>query len=613
MKKDNYLKNVFRTLFSNKGRFLGNFAVSLLSVLITSGLGVLPNAFKESYLKNYEVQKVPDIILTSKAKTGFTQEQIDKILTYPELESAETLLSMDTELEGKYYRFYIRDFQNGKMDIPNLTQGKMPSNKGEVLALSGNNVRDNLKIGDKFTFPTMSLFSLTDITVVGLGESPLYAHNGGNRVRLEDESNKSNVAAIFYVDKRYVYSFLDKWKSDIYISLPTQHKYMTPEYKHEMERKRDALVEYIGGKEKAVGLTLEENESYALYSNYTDKIRLISYIFPLFFILVGALVNSITVNRLVQDERLQIGTFVSLGEPKHWIIGKYTAFSCVSVGVGALVGYFAGASALPPVVLPAYASVFRMHGMVWDFFSIVGIFTFLALFLLAYVITALTVWLYLNEKPARLLHEKAPKPGKRILLERIGFIWKHLSFSIKSMFRNIFRLKKNFILTSLAVGGSTLLVFVGFSLLNVSDALVNDELFKTVASSMGTISTTIIMLAVAMAVVIVYLLANMNIEERKREIATLKVLGYHENQCCMYCFREIGLVAALASLISLPIDAYITSWVFTFLGFGSLSDVKWWSYVLSFVVILLATAIVNLLLIHRISKIDTTTSLQTTE
>lgn len=609
MKKDTYLRNVFRTLFSHKGRFFGNFAVSFLALLITTGLGVLPNGTGESYAKTFENNLTPDLILTSKAKTGFSQEEIDKVLIYPGLDAAETLFTMDTELNGEYYRFYIRDFEHGTLDIPTLKQGRMPLGRGEVIALEGNNVRAKRSVGDKFTFDSMGLFGLNDITVTGVATSPLYTHAGGNRVRLEDQSNKSNVVAVFYADFRYVYSFLDHWRTDIYVRFKGDHAYLTESYHKTMDERKAEMLTYLGGEDNVAVLTLQENESYAFFSKTSEKIRIIGYVFPFFFLLVGALMNSITVSRLVQDERLQIGSYVALGEPKSWILGKYTSFSCISVGLGAIVGYFVGVTTLPVLILPAFEAVFSLNGMVWELFSMLGIIMAAALFVATFIMTFLTIRAHMKETPASLLREKAPKAGRRILLERIGFIWRPLSFSIKSMFRNIFRQRKNFWLTSLSVGGSTLLVFLGFSLLNVSNAMLEDELFKTVASSMGAISTAIIFIAMAMDVAIVYLLANMNIQERKREIATLKVLGYTTRQCCMYCFREILFIAILASIVSLPIDAVVNHILLRYLDFGSISDVQWWSYVLSVAVVTVSTVLVNLLLIHRVKQINTTTSL----
>ena len=109
------------------------------------------------------------------------------------------------------------------------------------------------------------------------------------------------------------------------------------------------------------------------------------------------------------------------------------------------------------------------------------------------------------------MKREAPKPGKKILFERIPFLWNKLPFRYKSSFRNIFRQKKNLILTSLSVIGSTVLLMLGFGLLDISHALKDDALFGNVASSMGSVSFVIILFALSMAIVVIYSLANMNI------------------------------------------------------------------------------------------------------
>lgn len=188
-----------------------------------------------------------------------------------------------------------------------------------------------------------------------------------------------------------------------------------------------------------------------------------------------------------------------------------------------------------------------------------------------------------------------------------------MSFSIKSSFRNIFRQKKNLVLTGLSIGGSTLLVFLGFSLLNVSDALKEDELFSEVGSSMGLISTVIVLLAVAMALPVLYSLINMNIEDRRREIATLKVLGYHDIECSMYTFREIVIITILSLLIAVPVSAGIADAVLRYLAFGSIKDVLWWTYLASAGVVLVTTFGVNFMLYPKIKSIDMNASLKSVD
>ena len=158
-----------------------------------------------------------------------------------------------------------------------------------------------------------------------------------------------------------------------------------------------------------------------------------------------------------------------------------------------------------------------------------------------------------------------------------------------------------------------MLIFLGFSLLDVSDTMSNDELFSDVGSSMGLISTVIVLLAIAMAVPVLYSLVNMNIEDRRRELATLKVLGYRDMECSMYTFREIVITTIVSLLIAIPASAGIADGVLKYIGFGTLKDVQWWSYLAAGGIVLVTTFSVNFLLLPRIKAIDMNASLKSVE
>ncbi|HBN00259.1 MAG TPA: hypothetical protein DD384_03375 [Firmicutes bacterium] len=216
------------------------------------------------------------------------------------------------------------------------------------------------------------------------------------------------------------------------------------------------------------------------------------------------------------------------------------------------------------------------------------------------------------ERNAVLFNERrGSESGKENPARTNLFLWDKLPFRYKSSFRNIFRQKKNLILTSLSVIGSTVLLMLGFGLLDISHALKDDALFGNVASSMGSISFVIILFALSMAIVVIYSLANMNIQDRQREIATLKVLGYHDKECSFYTFREIMIISIGSSLLALPISALLMYFVFNWLDFGSINDVQWCSYIFSFAIVILATILVNLLLYPKIKTVDMNDSLKT--
>ncbi len=617
-----FSKTVFRTFFSNKGRFIGNFLVVFLSLAITAGLGALPYSFKTSFLKNYEGRNVPDI--TAK----FVKEiDMDTSISFDfsdieEIESAEFFSSIDIQNENsdKYSRVYWLDFENGKNCIPTLIEGTYPENEYEILVEKGSLNRPSRNIGESVSLDLSLLLgekgTKREYKITGIVESPLYVSVAKERAMSEEEA---------YVDAIYYFSTpafaahpeLLPPTTDISIVLNIEHDYMSEKYEkdvNDMKRKFDKMITlYTGEKDVVEYLTLEENTAYALFKNYNEKVSRIASIFPFFFIVVCALINLLTITRLIKDERSEIGCYRSLGVGKEAIIAKYASFSFLSVGLGSLLGYMIGTPFIPKVVFSAYNAVFSMRPYPVSFYNLEGILVALATLLVSLLITIFATLLYLKETPASLLKEKSPKAGKKILLEKIKPVWNRTPFSYKNSFRNIFRHKKNSSLTALSVIGSTILILIGFALLDVSTALKNDDLYANVADSMGNISAVIIIFAILMTVTVIYSLANMNIQDRQRELATLKVLGYHNKECSSYTFREIMIISLFSSAIGLPIGAGLIAWVFSYLGFGSISDVQWYSYLLSFLFVSIATIIVNRLLFPKIKRIDMNSSLKSVE
>jgi putative ABC transport system permease protein len=629
-------KTVYRMFRSNVGRFVANFLIVLISIGISAGLANLPTMYQESYARNYSEGNVSDVILKEKTGKGFTDDDLAKVKETDNVKDAYMFTCMDLTFDDRIYRFYITDLHQETNRIT-LVEGEYPSEKYDVnkdikvLAHNGSQNHVTFNVGSRFYLDTDSLSILgikkLNFVVGGVVDDPLYNSSQNENANLADVSEEvlkeTYIDAIFYVDKSLVpesilvSGFEVKTSSllvntDIYVRCKDKSSYFSKEYETEMEKKKTELVSLLG-EDRTVGLTLEENVSYALFKSYNKKVKSIAYIFPFFFILVSALVNSITMSRLIKDERKMIATYVSLGISKTKIVLKYLLFTFVSTLMGSAIGFVLGIFLIPPVVLPAYQSVFQMGEISFANINLYGVVSAVAVVLISLLVTLVSSILSLHETPASLMKDKSPKPGKKILLQRIPFIWKPLSFKYKSSLRNIFRQKKNFILTSLSIIGACLLIFIGFALLDVSNSLIGDALFGSVASSMGLISFVIIMFAVSMGVVVIYSLVNMNVSERQREIATLKVLGYHDRECLMYCSREIVFTTTLATLVGLPLSAWIVSFVFDYLEFGSISDVKWYSYLFTFVIILGMTIAINLLLYPKIRKVDMNDSLKTLE
>ncbi len=631
-----FAKTIYRMFLSNKGRFIANVLIVLISIAISAGLANLPSMYQESFSRNYSSGKAADIILKNKTEEGFSDEDLAKVKASKDVVDAYSFTCIDVASENGIYRIYVMDLHQENNRL-NLLEGEYPSKEYSlkedisVLAEVGNQNRNGYELSSRVKINTPSLSSLgisfLNFQICGTVKNPLYNSVQRENANLQNVSEenlmKTYIDAIFYVDvslvpKRIEYGMFEietstiLVKTDMYVFYSSQNAYFSKKYQKEMNQHKEELEELLS-KERTVGLTLEENVSYALFENYNRKVEIIAFLFPFFFILVCALVNSITISRLIEDERKIIATYVSLGVRKGKIVLKYLLFTFCSTFLGGLIGVLLGMWIIPVVVLPAYDAVFVMNSLSFSLISPYGIFSAIAVVLVAMAVTLFSSLSSLKETPASLMKNKSPKPGKKILLQSIPFLWKPLSFKYKSSLRNVFRQKKNTILTSLSIIGATLLVFIGFALLDVSNSLINDPLFGSVASSMGLISFVIILFALSMGIVVIYSLANMNVLERQRELATLKVLGYHDTECLFYCFREIIMVCTFACLLGLPISALIVAFVFDYLEFGSIGDVRWTSYLYSFLVIVMMSIVINLLLYPKIKKIDMNDSLKTLE
>ncbi|MCI1664892.1 MAG: FtsX-like permease family protein [Atopobiaceae bacterium] len=218
--------------------------------------------------------------------------------------------------------------------------------------------------------------------------------------------------------------------------------------------------------------TLDRTQNYGCASHQSDSERIdnIAAVFPLFFFLVAALVSLTTMTRMVEDERVQIGTYKALGYSTARISAKYLVYAAVASVAGGVVGLLVLTQVLPVVVIDAYGIIYNIPlesfplgidpGLAVGTIGIgVGI-TLLATFG--------AVWASLRETPAALMQPRAPKAGKRILLERIRPLWRRMSFTWKVTFRNLFRYKKRLLMTVIGIAGCTGLLLTG---LGIRDAI----------------------------------------------------------------------------------------------------------------------------------------------
>ena len=215
----------------------------------------------------------------------------------------------------------------------------------------------------------------------------------------------------------------------------------------------------------------ESLPGYTDYGSNAERMGAIGKVFPAIFFLVAALVALTAITRMVEEQRTLIGTYKALGYSKAAIAKKYLLYALSATLGGSIVGVLIGEKLFPFIIIISYrlmyASLLKLVIPYNWYYAILS--TALAVFSVTFA-ALVACYRELYAQPAVLMRPVAPKPGKRVLLERIGFIWKHLSFSQKNTFRNLFRYKKRLIMTVFGIGCTTGLMVVGFGL---KDSIMN--------------------------------------------------------------------------------------------------------------------------------------------
>ena len=214
-----------------------------------------------------------------------------------------------------------------------------------------------------------------------------------------------------------------------------------------VQTREDALTEYQG------------------YGDNADRMRSIGKVFPVLFFLVAALISLTTMTRMVEEQRVQIGTMKALGYGKAAIAGKYIGYALIATLGGSIFGVLAGEKILPFIIIYAYMILYKhLPAILVPYHMSYALQASVIAVACTLIATIASCYKELAAEPAELMRPAAPKQGKRILLERIGIIWKHLNFTWNSTVRNLIRYKKRFFMTIFGIGGCMALMVVGFGL-----------------------------------------------------------------------------------------------------------------------------------------------------
>lgn len=499
MMKDRVITNSLRTIRRSISRFIPLLVMSLLGVFVFAGLqSTKPDMIQtlDNFLDQYHVYDLK--VISTMGLTLSDQEAISKVEGVKEVEGSYDTDVLIAENEDEYVMHISSLPQN--INQIELIEGRFPQSNHEIVVEENLLSKTSFQIGDTLSFASDNLIE-NSFQIVGTVKSGLYFSNASlNQNRGTTAIGTGVIHFYAYVpmdsfDQNYYSSFYitvndaigETTSTKAYKELVEKVKKNLETIKNEQEEKRyeEILGQYqsILSQDVSSPKMLDsiskptwylydrmDHQTYMDYVDDTSSVDNLSKIFPIVFFAVAILVSLISMNRMVEEDRVEIGTFKSLGFSNGKIMLKYLLFSFIATILGGIIGSLLGIWIIPTLI-------FNIYGMLFDLpnFQVMIDLSIISLSLLVSVIcvcatTALTVMKVLKEKPSDLMRMKAPKIGKRVLLERWRGLWSHLSFSNKVTIRNLFRYKKRGIVTIVGIAGCSALMLCGFG---VRDAIVD--------------------------------------------------------------------------------------------------------------------------------------------
>lgn len=480
--KTKLLKHIFMKIKDNYKRFLSLICMAFLGVGFYAGIQSSSPDMLKTLDNFYDENNVYDISVIS--NVGLTEDDLLKLSKIKNVELAINIQEKDTYLEIEENNYVVKLIEyNSQMNNVYIKEGRLPKNNNEVSVDNALLENNNLKLGDNITIDGKKY------SIVGNVISPLYFSAE------RPNSNLGSGKVDYYI---YVYNgFLDlEAYSNIYITVKGAKKYLTnsDSYKKlinnvkkdidlikdkQQDIRYDELYSDIIETSEMYGISIDEsnfikpkwyiydrldNTSYKELINASDNLKKIGNIFPIIFFAISVLVSLISMMRMIEEDRVENGTLKSLGYNSFHITLKYVIYSLLATTIGSSVGAIFGSYMIPSVIWNIYKKIFFIPKFIYllkSDYNALGLWICILCICGTSVIVCIK---NLREVPANLMRPKAPKSGKKILLERINFIWKKLKFSDKITIRNIFRYKSRVITTILGIAGCTSLILAGFGL-----------------------------------------------------------------------------------------------------------------------------------------------------
>lgn len=504
------LKNLLREIKRTFTKFLSIFAICALGVAFFAGIRATSPDMKEAGDRLYNTYNLSDISVIS--TSGLTADNIRDLESIEGIQAVRASLFVDAMARGtgekeKNLRLYsmpiklkseyaplidlIPDYgidtsPEYEMNGVEIVSGRMPLNDTETAldySLEGSLVK---QLGDEITLTTSG--GTVTLRVVGFIRSPMYismfergTSSIGNGTS-DGFAYASGNAISSLGTKLPVMSLLNTYytRADIVISGKEGLSAYSDEYEALVNEVTDRIEDYASTQSGTWYIQDRSgNPGYSDYSENTDRIAAVGDVFPLIFFIVAALVCLTTMTRMVEEQRIEMGTMKALGYGGWQIAMKYAVYAMSACISGGVVGAIIGFKLFPYVIMKGYSIMYYLGKLETPYRADIAFMAIAAMAVCTAAATFSACYASLKEVPATLMRPKAPKAGRRVLLEKIPFIWKKLSFTSKVTVRNLFRYKKRFFMSVIGIAGSGALLVTAFGL--------NDSIFGIIEKQFGDI------------------------------------------------------------------------------------------------------------------------------
>lgn len=527
-------RRLFRSIKKTLGRFLAILAIIALGVGFFTGLKSAQPAMQRtggaylSELNMYDFQVMSTLGFTEDDETAFEESGI-----YTAVEAGYSLETVSSSSSGEDIAYQALSLPD-KLALPLVTSGRLPQRNDECLvdeaAFDESDIGKELRLSS--VDDDSGSLKYDSFTIVGLARSPRYisTERGSTSIGSGSISGfvyllkeafdcevyheillSTGVSGAFCSDeydeavrseKPETQSLLneranaryDELYSEAYADLKDAESELTDGWRQYYEARlggvpaemlddtakelNDAGREIKDGKKEldkikkptTYLLTLKENAGYAEFENDVVIISGIANAFPVFFVLIAALVCLTTMTRMVNEERTQIGTLKAMGSSALAISMKYVLYVGLASFIGCIVGFFLGTGVIPRIIWSVYSISYGFTELSYYFSPLMYLASLAVSVLGSVLITILACSNELKGKPAELIRPKPPASGRRILLERVKPLWKRLSFLSKVTLRNALRYKKRVIMMLIGISGCTALLITGFG---ISDSVAD--------------------------------------------------------------------------------------------------------------------------------------------